>query len=496
MRIFSPYFLLLSACGPDPDGDGYRNDADCDPRDPAVYPGAPEVCDGLDNDCDGEIDEFTGNLYYEDLDGDGFGNPEKQRYSCSELDETYTQQGGDCDDQRPDVYPLAEEICDGVDSDCDPSTNPSPGVFFDDGTSIIDVTSSYATGTAQNPAYISIDQPGTLFFCEDTFFAVHQTIADLTLIGEGGAARNVLNGGGATSLLSIFGDAEVTLKGLSLVNGSGTLSSGAEQAESYGGAVLCVEGSLQIYDSILNDNDADFGGGLFMENCALSIENTWITDNVAAYGGGIYTFDGTIEATALNLSSNHASIGGGLLCQGNGPCTVSIDNSSINYNTGDLGAGMALYQGTVTLTKSTMRYNSAHQGWGGVLFIQPSEAPVDLTIVDSLIEENTAAQASALMIAPAIYPYKVLLESRNHEMRVRRNNSPENGAINIWTNGFTDAVDPASLEDGEVTLVNVDLGSSASEDDNTVFDIWSESMGEGYTFGRETSISCNSTGCE
>ena len=81
-------------------------------------------------------------------------------------------------------------------------------------------------------------------------------------------------------------------------------------------------------------------------------------------------------------------------------------------------------------------------------------------------------------------------------MRVRRNNSPENGAINIWTNGFTDAVDPASLEDGEVTLVNVDLGSSASEDDNTVSDIWSESMGEGYTFGRETSISCNSTGCE
>ena len=39
--------------GPDSDGDGVPDAQDCAPDDPEKYPGANEVCDGLDNDCDG-----------------------------------------------------------------------------------------------------------------------------------------------------------------------------------------------------------------------------------------------------------------------------------------------------------------------------------------------------------------------------------------------------------------------------------------------------------
>jgi hypothetical protein len=41
----------------DKDNDGYFSYEDCDDANPNVHPGAPEICDGLDNNCDGRIDE-------------------------------------------------------------------------------------------------------------------------------------------------------------------------------------------------------------------------------------------------------------------------------------------------------------------------------------------------------------------------------------------------------------------------------------------------------
>ena len=43
----------------DRDGDGFFDDVDCDDNNPAVHPGAAEVCDGVDNDCNGQIDEVV-----------------------------------------------------------------------------------------------------------------------------------------------------------------------------------------------------------------------------------------------------------------------------------------------------------------------------------------------------------------------------------------------------------------------------------------------------
>ena len=52
---------------------------DCDDSNVAIYTGAAEVCDGLDNDCDGATDDADSDVigqttYYEDGDTDGFGS--------------------------------------------------------------------------------------------------------------------------------------------------------------------------------------------------------------------------------------------------------------------------------------------------------------------------------------------------------------------------------------------------------------------------------------
>ena len=61
---------------PDIDGDGVVNVNDCAPANAAIFPGAKEICDGLDNDCNGATDDAgaTGcTLWFQDNDGDGSG---------------------------------------------------------------------------------------------------------------------------------------------------------------------------------------------------------------------------------------------------------------------------------------------------------------------------------------------------------------------------------------------------------------------------------------
>ncbi len=44
------------ADGTDADGDGYLAGTDCDDNDAGTFPGARDLCDGIDNDCDGAVD--------------------------------------------------------------------------------------------------------------------------------------------------------------------------------------------------------------------------------------------------------------------------------------------------------------------------------------------------------------------------------------------------------------------------------------------------------
>ncbi len=142
----------------DGDGDGWGDEAstalaceaptgfvehpgDCDDANDAVHPGELERCDGaVDEDCDGlvddeDVDVLDTTIWYQDSDGDGYGDPSTVTNAC-EAPTGWVADGGDCDDTDAALNPAAQEVCDDadVDEDCDgaaddadPSVDASAG---------------------------------------------------------------------------------------------------------------------------------------------------------------------------------------------------------------------------------------------------------------------------------------------------------------------------------------------------------------------------------
>lgn len=128
----------------DVDGDGFSDETDCDDNDAAV----------------GE-----GETWYGDNDVDGYGAIELATTACV-APEGYQSRSDDCNDADASIHPDAEEICDGIDQDCD-------GVV-DNGA---DATAWYTDGDADGygddatEVYDCAQPPGTVPVpgdCDDT----------------------------------------------------------------------------------------------------------------------------------------------------------------------------------------------------------------------------------------------------------------------------------------------------------------------------------------
>ena len=323
--------------GVDADGDGVDAADDCDDADAAVYPDAPERCNGLDDDCDGEIDEDGDAVSYADADGDGHGDPDTSVLGCDPPD-GFVSTGDDCDDADAAVFPGAEEVCNGVDDNCDGVLDPpavswfadADGDGFGDPLGVTD-DCSQPDGTVPNDGD-----------CDDADPAVNPDAVEVCN-GIDDDCDDVAD----EDLLTVYyrdgdgdgyGDPDVTLSACELPEGyadnvedcdDGDASINPEAAEVCGGVD-------EDCDGLIDDADPDVdtsGGGLFHADTDLDgYGDPAVTIQACGTGGGAVA-----DATDCDDTDAAVNPGASEVCNGvDDDCDSDVDDAddSVDVSTG------------------------------------------------------------------------------------------------------------------------------------------------------------------
>jgi gliding motility-associated-like protein len=176
---------------------------DCDNFNNTVYPGAPEICDGLDNDCNSFIDDGAGVVWYYDGDLDGFGIPDSVYILCFQPGPNWSTNSvdcddtnplinpsldldgdgfysciSDCDDFNPAVNPTAVEVCNTIDDNCNGFIDEGLGSWF-----FVDLDGD-GFGNSLDSALLCSAIPGytandSIFDCNDDVFAINPGVNEI-----------------------------------------------------------------------------------------------------------------------------------------------------------------------------------------------------------------------------------------------------------------------------------------------------------------------------
>ena len=343
----------------DVDGDGVEARKDCDDFDAAVHPGADEICDGIDNDCDGRIDDEDGIIvdaisFWADADGDGFGDPlshplegcvAPEGYVANDLDcddddarfnptaieddctdpNDYNCDGSvgfddsdsdgfaaceDCDDSNSTIRPGVDEVCDGLDNNCDGIIDVGAVdalTFYRDGDqdgfgddsqrfSACEVPQGFAEAGGDCDDADAATWPGAPEACD----GVDQDCAGLSWL-EGDADGDGLlacetalwvntEQGGSAGLQAAMGDAAALLESRGIENESANLSDAPfdpTTMSDVGLIVLYGDGS-EVLDSIeasLLESHVSAGGSVLLRGGDASEESCAFMDSLPSAWG-------------------------------------------------------------------------------------------------------------------------------------------------------------------------------------------------------------------
>jgi CSLREA domain-containing protein len=201
----------------------------------------------------------------------------------------------------------------------------------------------------------------------------------VSFTGPGGGLLTI-SGNNASRILRVKRDANVSISGLTLSNGSAN-EGGAIYVELNG-----IVTTVAIANSVISNNTAATGSAIRTAGqSTLTISASTISENTAngsnGGGGAIVFNNGTLTMTNCTVSSNH-STGTNTLAGGinGGNSTFTLTDSTI---TGNSGGGVAA-GGTSTITNTIITQNQAPV-WGGGLYNSGNTS-----VINSTISENAA----------------------------------------------------------------------------------------------------------
>lgn len=154
----------------DVDADGFWACEECDDTRDDVYPGAVQLCDGINNDCN-EPGWPTPPVDEADADGDG-----------------YRVCAGDCHDAEPKINPQGWEICNDLDDDCDGLTDEDALGEDSDG----DIVANLCDNCPADPntSQDDFDSDGVGDICDNCVFDRNIAQADFDADLEGDRCDN------------------------------------------------------------------------------------------------------------------------------------------------------------------------------------------------------------------------------------------------------------------------------------------------------------------
>ena len=281
----------------DPDNDGYLVDVDCDNQNPLIH---------------------TATTWYLDEDGDGFAG-EVSVESCTQPSDNYYLVSTDCNDSSSSTSPIASEMCDGVDNNCNGRIDDAIGENINGNTYYFDLDND-GFGVFTESIQACFPQPGYVENygdCND----YEPTIYPLSEELPGDGVDQDCNG-----IELCFVD---------------------EDGDGFGG-LLTIESDILCSHASTNSNDCDdnslytFPGAAYLESeleCMKDVDRDGYGDNQTDgdvnSGNDCDDFDPTISPNAMEIGGDGVDQD----CDGSDVCFLDTDGDGFGgaTTTGELG---------------------------------------------------------------------------------------------------------------------------------------------------------------